>query len=152
MRKKSWGRLGVAVGVVALLAGGLVGVPAHAEQLRPPLYESTDGNGNAYETGSEVDMGDGLGTFATAAVPWYADYFNRSGCEVAAKNAVATIPEFFWQGGPAEFVFDDARTKAQPNFPDQCITVWQKVSTAQPAPPTYTCEEVSGIKPVRISR
>ena len=35
MRKRSWGRLGAAVGVVALLAGGLVGVaaPAQAETL-----------------------------------------------------------------------------------------------------------------------
>ncbi len=31
MRKKSWGRLGAAVGVVALLAGGLVGVAAPAQ-------------------------------------------------------------------------------------------------------------------------
>ena len=34
MRKKSWGRLGAAIGVVALLAGGLVGVAAPAQSIQ----------------------------------------------------------------------------------------------------------------------
>ena len=52
MRKRSWGRLGAAVGVVALLAGGLVGVAAPAQAV-----ELTESEANAYEVC--IDMSEG---------------------------------------------------------------------------------------------
>ncbi|NKB92546.1 MAG: hypothetical protein GKR85_09800 [Candidatus Nanopelagicales bacterium] len=50
MRKKSWGRLGAAVGVVALLAGGLVGVAAPAQ--------ADDGRCTATGEGANKDQAD----------------------------------------------------------------------------------------------
>ena len=56
MRKKSWGRLGAAVGVVALLVGGLVGVaaPAQAEHVGPQASGGAE-EVNCKGTAGEVD-------------------------------------------------------------------------------------------------
>jgi len=67
VRKRSWGRLGAAVGAVALLAGGLVGVAGSAQAADPPgpLLEDTEGlieyaSAKIESWGGRVDLARGV--------------------------------------------------------------------------------------------
>ena len=120
MRKKSWGRLGAAIGSVALLAGGLVGVaaPAQAEL----VMVKSEYNKKTYLTtyGADGIVPRPYSLFWTKEEFWTERPSND--CVEAAKLAV---PQF--NSGDAEYKFSRVEVPSGSTDPDICGTVWEKV-------------------------
>ncbi len=117
MRKRSWGRLGAAVGAVALLVGGLVGVSA------PAQAASVEVNGVSY-TISDYGL-TGTGIYGVGPI----DGFVREDCKAAVMQHIKGTEQDSWTD--LRWVSDD--------MPGQCHAIAQPGSAVEPPTP-QECE------------
>ena len=99
VRKKSWGRLGAAIGVVALLVGGLVGVAAPAQAVVGDPQTIKVDSGNSY---SVKWLSVGPGDYDLSSYLKFDDAkrgYSQSDCEESGIKRLAQYGNEFGQEG-----------------------------------------------------